>query len=67
MGAYHQATAVYSSTVTREDLLRVVEELGLMPEDEDTDDYGQDELAELVAKRFKPEYVVVDYTHIISL
>ena len=67
MGVRHQATAVYSSTVTREDLLRVVEEFGLMPEDEDTDDYGQDELAELVAKRFKPEYVVVDYTHIISL
>lgn len=67
MGAYHQATAVYSSTVTREDLLRVVEEFGLMPENEDVDDYGQDELAELVAKRFELEYVVVDYTHIISL
>ena len=67
MGIYHQAIAGYCFTATREDLLRVVEEFGLMPEDEDTDDYGQDELAELVAKRFKPEYVVVDYTHIISL
>ena len=67
MGVRHQATAVYSSTVTREDLLRVVEEFGLMPEDEDVNDYGQDELAELVAKRFELEYVMVDYTHIISL
>ena len=67
MGVRHQATVVYSSTVTREDLLRAVEEFGLMPEDEDPDDYGQDELAELVAKRFELEYVVVDYTHIISL
>ena len=67
MGACHQAAAVYSSTATREDLLRVVEELGLMPEDEDVNDYGQDELAELVAKRFELEYVMVDYTHIISL
>ena len=67
MGVRHQATAVYSSTVTREDLLRAVEKLGLMPEDGNVDDYGQDELAELVAKRLELEYVVVDYTHIISL
>ena len=67
MGVNRQAIARYGFTATREDLLRIVEELGLMPEDEDTDDYGQDELAELVAKRFKPECVVVDYTHIISL
>ena len=67
MGVNRQAIARYGFTATREDLMRIVEELGLMPDDEDTDDYGQDELAELVAKRFKPECVVVDYTHIISL
>ena len=67
MGVYYQATAGYGFTVTREDLLRVVEEFNLMPEGEDVDDYGQDELAELIAKRFELEYTVVDYTQIISL
>lgn len=59
MGVYYQATAGYGFAVTREDLLRVVEEFDLIPEGEDLSNYGQDEFAELIAKRFDLEYVVV--------
>ena len=58
MGVYYQATAGFGFEVTREDLLRAVEEFSLMPEGEVVENYGQDELAELVAKRFELEYVV---------
>ena len=58
MGVYYSATAGYGFTVTREDLLRVVAEFNLIPEGEDLDNYGKEELAELVAKRFDLGYVV---------